>query len=257
MEQLKYILNFVVNLPLLPILIYQGKQVRKNIPSLPEASTPEGQTGNGNRTIKLVSIGESTIAGIGVKTHDQGFTGHLSSILSEKLDATLDWKVVAKSGYTAKNTLVDLVPKTKSLALDIIIIGLGGNDTFKMTSPKQWEQNIEGIIKAIKTIHQNIPILFINVPPIRSFPAFSKLVKFVLGRQVDLLHDSLKKVIDQQNEVWYIEERIELITWLDHFKEKKYTSKDFFSDDVHPSELTYKTWAEETAKFILEKEILK
>jgi lysophospholipase L1-like esterase len=34
---------------------------------------------------------------------------------------------------------------------------------------------------------------------------------------------------------------------------KKYKESDFFSDGIHPSKLTYQTWAKEMAIFLFEK----
>lgn len=256
MEQVKYILANLLNLPLFPILYFQGKHIRKTIPRLPEAKQPYGSTGTGAQKIKLISIGESTIAGVGVATHAQGFTGHLAQAIAQATSSTVDWQVTARSGYTARKVKDKLLPKISASSFDMIIIGLGGNDTFKLNSPKQWRRDIESLIDKLQVQFPDTPVVFCNVPPIRSFPAFTPVIKFVLGRQIDLLHEVLKKVVASKEGIWYIEKRIKLEYWLEHFKEKAYTPQDFFSDGVHPSELTYKTWANETAKFVLEKEII-
>jgi len=254
-EQTKYLLNHLVNIPLLPLLYFQGKYIRKTIPQLPEAEHPEGSFGKGMRSIQLIGLGESTIAGVGVAQHDQGIIGHLSKELAEYLNLEINWKVVARSGYTARRVNEKLVPRLEQTPADIIVIGLGGNDTFKLNSPKQWKKDLEVLIKNLRSKYPEIPIVFTNVPPIRSFPAFTSTIRFVLGRQVDLLHSVLEKVAHAEENVWFATERLQLNYWLDHF-EGKYTDKDFFSDGVHPSELTYKTWAEEVAQFIIQKNIL-
>jgi len=164
--------------------------------------------------------------------------------------------VIARSGYTAKRVTSLLIPKLEGITFDFIVVGLGGNDTFKMTSPKQWKNDLEVLIETLQVQQPNAKIVFVNVPPIRSFPAFTPIIKFVLGRQVDLLHEVLKKVVHQYEQVWYVEERIKLQYWLMHFKDKAYTPKDFFSDGVHPSELTYQTWAGEVADFIKKHQII-
>ena len=41
-EQQSYLLRMCIAIPMLPLLILQGKYVRRNVPSLPEAIEPTG-----------------------------------------------------------------------------------------------------------------------------------------------------------------------------------------------------------------------
>ncbi len=257
MHQIKYIFNTILSIPLFPILYYQGKRIRKTIPQLPEAKVPQGKTGKGQAELRLLSLGESTIAGVGVQKHEQGFSGHLANSLSQALNCMVHWQVIARSGYTAQKVHEKLISKIDAPSLDIIIIGLGGNDTFKMTPPNKWKKDLKVLIQKLQEKYSKTPIVFSNVPPIRDFPAFTNTMRLILGKQVDLMHEVLKELSQNVENVWYAEDRIELQFWLEHFKNEKYSAKDFFSDGVHPSELTYKTWAEEMAKFILENKIIK
>ena len=78
---LKYYIGFVVSLPLLPIMYLQGKKTRKNTPKLPEARNPQGYIKTAaEKTLKILAIGESTIAGIGVDFHENGFIGALEKL---------------------------------------------------------------------------------------------------------------------------------------------------------------------------------
>lgn len=256
MIQARYYLGSLLNFPLLPFLYFQSKQIRKSVPSLPEASFPEGKVGSGDKKLRLLTLGESTMAGVGVKKHTQGFTGHLSYLLADAYDLRVEWRVIARSGYTAKNVQQLLVPDIENQSADFIVIGLGGNDTFKLNSPNNWRKSIETLILDLQQKIPGKPILFINVPPIRNFPAFTKLAKFVLGRHIDLLHETLQQVTSEKEGVWYIDKRIQLRDWLNYWPGKTLSPSDFFSDGVHPSELTYKTWAGEVSKFIQDRRIL-
>ena len=102
---IRYLSGAIISFPLLPLMYYQGKQIRASVPELPEAKGNEGQyQSNGKNTsvLNIISIGESTIAGVGVKTHEEGFTGTLAKELSNLFNVSVKWKVYARSGYTAK-----------------------------------------------------------------------------------------------------------------------------------------------------------
>tara|TARA_B110000971_G_scaffold219451_1_gene260625 strand:+ start:3388 stop:3771 length:384 start_codon:yes stop_codon:yes gene_type:complete len=124
---LKYILGSLISLPLLPLLYFQGRNIRKKVPKLPEAKEPKGfVNGDFKRTLEIVCIGESTFAGVGVEYHKNGFTGSLANTLSTKLKSNIKWRVYAKSGYTVKQVCEKIIPTIEETAIDIIVIGMGG-----------------------------------------------------------------------------------------------------------------------------------
>lgn len=256
MLQARYYFQSLLNLPLLPFLYLQAKRIRSSVPSLPEAANPQGVRGTGSTVLKLLTIGESTIAGVGVSKHEHGFSGHLAKLLADANDLRVEWRVMARSGYTAAKVRQKLIPKLEDHSADLLIIGLGGNDTFKLNAPNKWRHDINSLVDDLQQKFPGKPIVFINVPPIRSFPAFTNLAKFVLGRHLDLLHEVLLEISTKRDQVWYSDSRIRLQDWLHHFPGKTLSAQDFFSDGVHPSELTYKTWAGEVTKFIQARRIL-
>ena len=123
MNQLKYIFHFIYNLPLIPIIYFQGKRIKATVPVLPDAIGPEGVEGQSDQQINLLTLGESSIAGVGVDHHKNGLTGALAQSLFQKYNSKINWKVVAKSGYTAQRVVRELVPQIGNFQPDIIVIG--------------------------------------------------------------------------------------------------------------------------------------
>ena len=131
----------------------QGKQVRAKVPDLPEAMNPSGFVDMGqNRDFQLMVIGESTMAGVGVKTHEEGFGGELASALAKQLNKNIRWKVYAKNGVTAKRVIEELLPTITEKKVDLIAIGLGGNDAFHGNSPRTWRQGARQIIQQLLSL---------------------------------------------------------------------------------------------------------
>lgn len=246
----KYILGAFITIPLLPIMYFQGKRIRASVPSLPEAKEPEGSTSLPSKhKLKLLTIGESTIAGVGVATHAEGFTGTLAEALAEKLDSNIEWKVYAKSGYTAKLVTRKLVPRISETHADLIVVGLGGNDSFTFNSPQKWAKDIDELITALRAKFGETPILFTSMPPIKLFPAFTPLIKFSMGNLVELLGEKLEQTVKRHKHVFYDAQKISFENWIDKIG-RDTDASEFFSDGVHPSKLTYQVWAKETARFI-------
>lgn len=246
---LKYLSGALISIPLLPLMYYQGKQIRASVPKLPEAEGTEGQchiNGKSGRPLKLISIGESTIAGVGVQTHEEGFTGTFAKEISTLFDLNVDWKVYARSGYTVKRVENKIIPKINQNTANLIVVGIGGNDAFTLNRPSKWKVEIQSLIASIKSKFPEALIVFCNMPPIKEFPAFTSLIKFTIGNLVEILGDELKEIVNNHENVFYFGDKITLKGWIEKFqlKEKK---EDFFSDGVHPSKLTYQTWAKDIA----------
>lgn len=249
---LRYYLGFILSIPLLPILYYQGKKIRKEVPQLPEAREPKGYIKTASeKTLKIMAIGESTIAGVSVDFHENGFIGSLAKEISTKKNISILWKVLAKSGYTAKMVRKRILPEIQETNADLIVIGLGGNDAFKLNSPEIWMFQINLLIKALKRKFPRTPIYFTNMPPIKEFPAFTKAIKFVIGNLVEIFGRRLNRSVKKKSNVHYNNEIVTLENW----KKKHKIDGDvsiFFSDGVHPSKLAYQVWGKDMAHFIMD-----
>ena len=253
-NKLKYLIGLIISFPLLPFLYFQGKNIRKKVPKLPEAKEPKGfVNGNFNTTLNVLSIGESTIAGVGVDFHKNGFTGALVNTLSTELKTNVNWRVYARSGYTVDKVCKKIIPKIEEISTDIIVIGMGGNDAFTLNSPKKWSIAIKELIYLLENKFPETPIFFTSMPPIKEFPAFTKPIKFVIGNLVEVLGKRLQSIIKDKKNVFYYDEIITLENWSKKHDLPTNNSKIFFSDGVHPSELTYKIWGKEMGLFMKSK----
>lgn len=255
-SKLKYFLGLFISFPLLPFLYFQGKHIRKKVPKLPEAAVPKGLVnGKFKTTLKLLVIGESTIAGVGVKEHKDGFTGALAETLSKVFQRNIKWRVYARSGYTAKQLCTKIIPKIEETTADLIVIGIGGNDAFTLNSPKKWSDALENLINLLQVKFPETPIFFTNMPPIKEFPAFTKSIKFVIGNLVEILGERLHTSIEKKANVYYNAEVITLKEWSIRNNLNAENTSVYFSDGVHPSELTYQVWGKEMGTFIFNQNI--
>ncbi len=254
---IRYFLGSILTIPLLPLMYLQGKRIRSKVPSLPEAEGTEGIVSCGNKNrLKMLTIGESTIAGVGVKTHKEGFSGTLAKELSSKLNTDIHWKVYAKSGYTAKKVTEKIVTRIQEHKVDIVVIGLGGNDAFTLNNPKKWRIHIQQLINTLKAKFKNAVIVFANMPPIKEFPAFTPLIKATLGNLVEILGKELEQLVKNQKGVYYYSRIITIESWIKRLNIKAESSV-FFSDGVHPSKFTYQVWAKDLSNFIINQQEIK
>jgi len=252
-QRIKYYGLSLITLFSLPFLYFQAKAIRKRVPELPEAKNPKGVFGKNFKSSQtILFIGESTLAGVGVEEHKNGFAGTFARIWSAHYETKVDWKVYARSGYTVKSMLEKLVPKLEEDLVDVIILGVGGNDAFTFNRPWKFKKEVERLIERLIDKYPNAQIYLPNVPPIKAFPAFTPLIRFCIGNHVELLAFELQRVSSQFENIEFNGQFLKLEDWLQHLNPNE-TTDAFFSDGVHPSAKTYQLWAQDFFHFILEK----
>ncbi len=252
-SQFIFYLGALAALPFFPILLWQGWRGRAAVPRLPEAGGPRtGTTGEGGHPLQLLTLGESTVAGVGVSDHGEGITGQLARQLHKASGRPVQWQVLAQSGFTAKQVRLELVPEITTAPIDYIVIGLGGNDTFKLHSPLSWRREMARLIRAIREKQPRSRIVIMSLPPVGGFPAFPRSLQLPLGRLVHLHARAIRDLPEQFGGVYFLSTPVSFESWKKRIPDGVGTEA-FFSDGVHPSALTYRLWADETMEFMVEK----
>lgn len=93
-------------LPLLPLLIAQGRRTRRITPRLPDAAGARNGCATGSsadRPLSLLTLGESPVAGVGVDKHEQAITGCLARALAQRLNRSVAWQAYGRNGATVRD----------------------------------------------------------------------------------------------------------------------------------------------------------
>ncbi len=249
--------RLLLSIPILPILYWQGKKSKAAVPDLPPAKHPAGTVFHpqANRTLRIISFGESAFAGIGIDNHQNTITGVFAQEVSQKLEQNIQWEVVAQSGYNAEQVKDELVGLSTINTPDLIIIGLGANDTFEIHFPEKWKRDMIQLIEQIRRKHGACPILLAHLPPVHQFPVLTPLLQWFMGSFMKEYHTVNQKIVQIQPAVYYVNQRIDFDTWADRLPEG-FTKSDLFCDGVHPGKLAHNLWGKEIASFVLQKELL-
>ena len=224
--------------PLLPVLLIQGYWIRKRTPRLPDAAGRlQGTCGPAVEPIELIALGESTVAGVGARTHETGLTGQLAAALAGQMQRSVNWLVAARSGINARQSLVELVPQLRGRRADVVVIALGVNDAIEFHTARRWAADIELLIAAIRAEVGDALVLLAGVPPLAQFPALPPPLSFVLGARSNSLDAASVALARKLNRVIHVPFQIE----------RREVRELFCVDGFHPSELGYRLWAEQLA----------
>jgi lysophospholipase L1-like esterase len=235
--QAKYVVAGALILPFAPLLYLQGQRTRRRVGVLPDAAGPKtGRVGDGDEAVAMLAIGESTIAGLGAKTHQTAFAGQFANQLSERIGKAVNWTVIGRNGVTAARTIRELVPKIPNNRFDYVLVGLGGNDVMKLSSPRKWRRDMTRLIGILREHSPNAVIFLSNCPVIKLSPAIPQPINAILW-ELSKLHDlNIKEIVAQTKNVFYYHQPTNVPT-------------DFFADGIHPSEMGYAEWSRAMMEF--------
>jgi lysophospholipase L1-like esterase len=223
----------------------QGYWLRKRTPRLPDAAGPLSGTVSGEgEPLRLIALGESTVAGVGVATHETALTGQLAAALSRDSKRGVDWFVAARSGINARLSLAELVPKLAGHRADVVLIALGVNDSIEFHTARRWAADLERLIEAVRGGVGEALVLLSGVPPLDYFPALPEPISSVLGARSVSLEQASIKLANRMRSVVHVPFEIE----------RKRCVELFCADGFHPSELGYKLWAEQLGAAFVEYE---
>lgn len=231
--QAKFLIAAAAIMPFAPLLYLQGQLARRRVGVLPGAGGEiQGVVGDGDQEpAKLFVIGESTVAGLGARTHDLAFAGQFALQLSNSLQKPVRWSVVGKNGVTARRTIDELLPLMPDEHYDYVMIGLGGNDVMKLSSPKKWRRDMTELLGLIREKNRDAVIFLSNCPMIKYSPAIPHPIRFLLW-ELSKMHDAnIKEFTADMPGVFYYPQPVDL------------ELEGFFADGLHPSEQGYRDWA--------------
>jgi lysophospholipase L1-like esterase len=218
--------------PWLPFLAYQAKKVRKSSPKLPSQSSLL-TLGQGEKHVVL--LGESTVAGVGASSESTTLAGNFSRIFGD----TYQIETIGKKGLRVKEafSLYLRHKKSRSKKSEGVILFLGANDCFLLTSPQVFKKELESLIQQIRVDTNAEWIYLAAIPPVHLFPAFSEQMRSFLSRQRAYLQREMEDIASNYPKVIYHPIPMDL-------------QPEFFSaDGVHPSDLGY----QKIAKLAIEK----
>lgn len=230
--QRRFLIGGAAVAPITPFLFLQGAITRWKVGVLPDAGGPtHGVAGEGSDPARLYVLGESTVAGLGARTHELALAGQFAKYLSAHIGRPVEWDVLGRNGVTARRTIEELVPQMPDKQFDYILLGIGGNDVMKLSSPRRWREDMTELIGIMRKRNPDAVIFISNCPMIIYTNAIPPPSKQLLW-QLSQMHDAnIKEFTRDMDRVFYYPQPV------------KVRLEGFFADGIHPSEQGYDDWA--------------
>lgn len=233
-------MSLALKLALAPLLVAQALNTKRRAPRLPEADGPrEGRVGEGER-LSLLIVGDSSAAGVGVRTQDDALAGHLTRTLARAAQRSVHWRLVAKSGITTAQAL-ELLRQMQPTPVQIAVAVLGVNDVIDQVPSHRAVQQRAALADWLRESAGVRHVVFAPLPPMHRFPLLPQPLRRVMGDDARRHDDAMARWAATRDDVSHVP--IPLALGPEHMAD----------DGFHPGEPVYRTCGEALAAYIAER----
>lgn len=223
-------------LALSPVVLVQALWVGARVQRLPEAGGPRsGQQGDGP-PLRLLLVGDSSAAGVGVEHQSSALIGQIAKTLTPHVG--LSWQVVAKSGGTALSTL-RLLEDMRPAPCDIAVVVLGVNDSKNGVRARPWNRDYGRLIDTLHNGYGAQHVYVCALPDFTRFPLLPRPLRGVLAWRATVLDHALRALCTAKPNVHYAAVDAALV------------SADMARDGFHPGPKIYAQWGRGLGEILL------
>jgi len=222
----------------LPVIAIQGTWLKFRAPRFPPAAGPvSGSTGQG-AVLRLHAIGDSIVAGVGAATTMEALPALLATALANKFGRQVRWNASGQSGARSERILTELVPQLPEAPADVVFISTGVNDVTGLKSTRHWRRQLNALWDALHKYSPDAVLLIAGLPPMHIFPLLPQPLRAVIGMRARTFDAIVAELAGQREYCLFVPTRFD-------------PGAGKFSDDgYHPSEASYRVWAEKLADLL-------
>lgn len=164
-----------------PLAAPQGLWVRHTAPRFADAvGARSGVVGRGRR-IRVLGLGDSIIAGVGIPTVEQALLGQFASALADRAGGRVEWSAIGRTGARSGDVRRDLLPALPDEPFEIAVVSVGVNDITGLVRSGQFSRQVSGLIEGIRRHSPEALIVMLGLPPLWGFPLLPQPLRSVLG----------------------------------------------------------------------------
>lgn len=242
----------VAGLALAPLLIAQGRRVRRIALRLPEAAGPrEGSEGlpeeGAVRPLRLLLVGDSSAAGVGAPTQDQALAGNLArALIGAAAFDRVAWRLEARTGAAAADVL-DMVRALAPWPCDVAVLVVGVNDVTGAAPPARWQRTVDRLVDTLRHRHGARIVVLSGLPPMHRFPLLPQPLRWYLGEQARRLDAALARRAAADPALRHLPLPAMDERSTTHAGSPIPVGSPMAADGFHPSPVGYRIWAEALA----------
>ena len=220
---------------LLPVLAAQALYVIARAERLPEAEGPRAGTTGTGPDLRLLILGDSSAAGVGVSHQDEALAGHLTRQLAPAYK--VNWRLIARSGITTAGAF-DLAHRAQAEPFDVAITALGVNDATRLRAPESFAADQARLGALLRTRFGVRHIIRSAVPPLGQFRFLPQPLRREIGACASALDLALQTLCERESDACHLPFDAPLRPEM------------LASDGFHPGAPIYAEWGRRLAEMI-------
>lgn len=184
-----------------PLLLLQGRGVRRRLARLPEPPGPRrGEAGDGAE-LRLLVAGDSSAAGVGAAHQDEALLGRTVARLSDSFRVC--WCLEAKTGDRTDGTLARLRARPAE-RFDVAVTALGVNDATAGRRRATFRRHQRELYQLLREKFGVSLVVVSGLPPVHYFPALPQPLRWYLGRRARQFDRVLRSEAERATGVRYV-----------------------------------------------------
>jgi lysophospholipase L1-like esterase len=228
------------SLALFPLVALQGTVTRRRVPCLPPVRPPHhGVVPGQGAMIRVLAIGESTVAGVGLAHSNETVAATTARALARRTCRPVAWQGLGLSGATVNQAAERLLPRIAAEPADLLIIAFGVNDTLAYRSPSAFAADVAALVTAARSRIGKAAVVVTGVAPLACFPALPWPLRTILNWRSAALQEAAEGLAGR----------------LPHLVVERFSEPLgphlFSADGFHPNMEAHALWGEEIASLAL------
>ncbi len=222
-----------------PVLLRQARVVRRTALRLPEAAgAREGVAGEGAIVLRLLVVGDSSAAGVGVQDQSHALAQPLATLLAGRLGGAVAWQLLARTGASTADAR-QLLAQSRVQPADVVVTALGVNDVSSQISAGAFITHTAHLWRELRERTGARWGVVFGLPPMHMLTAMPQPLRWYLGRYAAGLDAALQS--------WAAREAL-------GFCALRWTADPAYlaSDGFHPGPALYPQWAQRLAEMIVQ-----
>ncbi len=216
----------------LPIYIVQGLWVRVHSMRLSPASGPRsGQFGDGEATIRLLTVGDSSAAAVGIESTTGALGFQLAQMLRDQTGEVIYWHISGHNSAVSGQIRDLVVPNLEPVDYTHIVIMIGMNDAKNWHSVPRFKKEFGGLLYALRTRFPEAKMFWHQAIDMRTVPALPEPLASIMN---------LRRILfNRKGAQLCLERGVVAVPPLGNIR-----ADGFCPDGFHAGEAGYEAWAE-------------
>lgn len=225
---------------MLPVYVWQGLRLRINIERLLPGDLPvSGRIDGHGEPVRLLVIGDSTVASVGVEALEGTFAFCMATAIHQCSARPVVWRAAGANSASSGDLRDYVVPHIADEDVTHILLSVGTNDMKNFHPVSRFKREFGTLLYALRTRFPEAKIVWTQIPDMRKFPVLPKGLGRVLAARAALINRKGRQLCAERGAI-----AADAFPIVD--------ASGFGRDGFHPNDKGYSAWAMFLAPYFVE-----